>query len=236
MVGILTLLTVLCWYETIPAHSEGSHELLPCCGATFGLAFWMWVVMMAGMMVPSVAPMVLAYAGIARRRARQGTPVVPASLFLGGYVIAWSVFAFVAAFVQWGLYHLHWLDGKTLSIGPWAGALVLCVAGAFQFSAAKQACLSECRAPIGFFMTSWRPGKLGAVRMGLSHGTHCIGCCWALMLVMFSVGVMNLVWGAALTMFMIAEKVLPRPRIVVALGGVACFVGAAVLVGRALFF
>lgn len=193
--------------------------------------------MMSGMMIPSVAPMVLAHAGIVRRRAGRGAPYIPSALFLAGYLISWSLFSFVATGAQWVLYHSHLLDGRSLSIGPWAGAVVLVSAGAFQFSPAKNACLDQCRAPVGYFMTEWREGRLGAVAMGLHHGLFCIGCCWLLMAVLFSAGIMNLLWGAIITAFVILEKVLPWPRLVVAVGGLSCFAGAAVLVcGRLLLW
>ena len=234
IVTVLTALTILCWMQMVPSHVEGSHSLMPCCGATFSTAFWMWVVMMAGMMIPSVSPMVLAHAAIMRRRTGRGAPFVSSALFLGGYLLAWSGFGFVAAGAQWLLYRIALLDGRSLSVGPWAGAVVLVAAGLFQFSTQKNACLSQCRAPVGYFMTEWREGRLGAVKMGLHHGTYCIGCCWLLMAVLFSTGIMNLLWGAVITAFTIGEKVLPWPRLVVGIGGLGCFAGAAVLVGRAL--
>ncbi len=230
----LVALTAVCWVQMLPSHADGSHQLMPCCGATFSIAFWMWVVMMAGMMIPSVAPMVLAHAGIVRRRVGRGAPYVPSALFLAGYLLAWSLFSFGAAGAQWLLYHSHLLDGRSLSIGPWAGAVVLAIAGAFQFSPAKNACLAQCRAPVGYFMTEWRDGRRGAVLMGLRHGLFCIGCCWSLMAVLFAAGIMNLLWGALITGFVILEKVLPWPRLIVTIGGLACFGGAVVLIVGAL--
>src|SRR5207302_1442808 len=120
--------------------------------------------------------------------------------------------------------------GRSLTIGPWAGAAVLLAAGLFQLSPAKRACLSHCRSPVGYFMTAWREGRSGALRMGLHHGLACIGCCWLLMAVLFALGIMNIVWGAAITAFVLAEKVLPWRRAVVWSGGAICLVGAAILV------
>jgi predicted metal-binding membrane protein len=206
---------------------------MPCCGARFSVAFAMWVIMMAGMMVPSVAPMVLAHAGIMRRRVAQGAPFVSSSLFLLGYLVAWSAFSSVAAFAQCVLYRTSLLDGRSLSIGPWAGAVVLLAAAGFQFSHAKDACLSQCRVPLGYFMTEWREGHLGAVIMGLRHGVSCIGCCWLLMAVLFAVGIMNIFWGAVITAFVLAEKVLPWRRAVIWSGGAVCLAGATALVCEA---
>jgi predicted metal-binding membrane protein len=193
----------------------------------------MWVVMMAGMMIPSVAPMVLTHASVVRRRVPRGAPFVPSGLFLTGYLVAWTAFSAIAALAQWALYRAALLDGRSLAIGPWAGGAVLVAAAIFQLSPAKDKCLSQCRAPLGYFLTEWREGLVGAVVMGVRHGVFCIGCCWLLMAVLFAVGIMNLVWGAAITAFVLAEKVLPWPRGVVWAGSAMCLLGAAVLAYRA---
>jgi predicted metal-binding membrane protein len=233
----LAALTALAWVQMFAPDgaAPGGGQLRPCCGARFGVAFAMWVVMMAGMMIPSVAPMVLTHAAIVRRRVGQGAPFVSSGLFLAGYLLAWVVFSAAAAFVQGVLFRAAALDGRTLAIGPWAGAAVLIAAAAFQLSPAKNACLSQCRAPVGYFITEWRDGNRGAVMMGLRHGTFCIGCCWLLMAVLFAVGIMNVVWGAALTAFVVAEKILPWRRVVVWSGGAACIAAAAILMWRAAF-
>src|SRR5215470_11483253 len=124
---MLAGLTVVSWVQMIVPNDvpSGGERLMPCCGARFSVAFSMWVVMMAGMMIPSVAPMVLAHAGIVRRRVAQGAPFVSSGLFLAGYLVAWSGFSAIAALAQWALYHSGLLDGRSLSIGPWAGGVVL---------------------------------------------------------------------------------------------------------------
>lgn len=234
---VLAVLAALSWLQMFaPAAAVPARDgapLLPCCGARFGVAFLMWVVMMAGMMIPSVAPMVLTHAAIARRRVASGAPFVSSGLFLAGYLVAWVGFSAAAAFLQGVLFRAAVLDGRSLAIGPWAGAAVLVAAAMFQLSPAKSACLTQCRAPVGYFMTEWREGKMGALIMGLRHGSFCIGCCWLLMAVLFAVGIMNVVWGAVLTAFVVAEKVLPWRRAVVWSGGAACLAGAIVLIWRA---
>jgi predicted metal-binding membrane protein len=232
---VLVLLTALSWlYMFAPGEvAVGSERLMPCCGARFDVAFSMWVVMMAGMMIPSAAPMVLTYAAIMRKREARGAPFIPSGLFLVGYLLAWTAFSLVAAFAQWLLFRLALLDRHALSVGPWAGAAILLVAGVFQLSTAKGACLTHCRAPVGYFMTEWTEGRAGAVVMGLKHGVFCVGCCWALMVVLFAVGIMNILWGVVITAFVIAEKVLPWQRAIVRFGTALCFVGAGVLVYRA---
>jgi len=231
----LGAMTVVSWAQMVlPGQAESAGEILgPCCGSHFGIAFPMWVVMMAGMMIPSVAPMVLTHAAIVRRSVAGGAPFVPSGLFLGGYLLAWSAFSAAAAGAQVGLHRAAFLDAHSLSVGPWAGAAVLLAAAVFQLSPTKGACLSRCRAPVGYFITEWRDGKAGAVMMGLRHGTFCIGCCWLLMAALFAVGTMNLLWGAVLTMFVLAEKVLPWRRAVVWAGGATCVAGAVILVWRA---
>ena len=232
---VLGVLTALSWIDMVlPAAGApaGPERLMPCCGSRFGVTFGRWVVMMAGMMIPSVTPMVSAHAAIARRRPAEVAPLVSSGLFLAGYLVAWSGFSAVAALAQSALYRGALLDGRSLSIGPWAGAAVLVAAGLFQLSPAKRACLSHCRSPVGYFMTEWREGRSGALRMGLHHGMACIGCCWLLMAVLFAVGIMNVVWGAAITAFVLAEKVLPWRRAVVWSGGAICLVGAAILLIR----
>jgi predicted metal-binding membrane protein len=186
------------------------------------------------MMIPAVAPMVLTHAAITRRRVTAwGAPFVSSALFLAGYLLTWSGFAAVAALAQSVLYRSALLDPQSLAIGPAAGSAVLVAAGLFQLSPAKNACLSHCRAPLGYFLTEWREGKAGAVQMGLRHGAWCLGCCWLLMAVLFAVGIMNLLWGAVITAFVVAEKVLPWRRAVVVSGGALCFVGAIALLCRA---
>jgi predicted metal-binding membrane protein len=234
----LAALTVGSWmWMLLPdpevAGSAGAR-LMPCCGASFLAVFAMWVVMMAAMMIPSAAPMVLAHAGIVRRRVALGSPYIPSSLFLAGYLVAWSAFSAVAAVAHWLLYQLSFLDHHTLSISPWAGAAVLLAAGLFQLTPAKDACLSKCRAPIGYFLTEWRDGNTGAIAMGLRHGRFCIGCCSLLMAVLFSVGVMNVLWGVVITAFVAVEKIVPWKRAVVWSGAAACLASAAALAYRAL--
>jgi predicted metal-binding membrane protein len=234
ILSALAILTILSWVQMVGmGHELGPDRLMPCCGARFEITFAMWVVMMAGMMIPSVAPMVLTHAAITRRRAARGAPFVPSGLFLSGYLVAWGGFSAAAALAQWALYRSARIDAHTLSLAPGLGGLLLIGAGVFQLSAAKDACLSHCRAPLGYFMTEWREGMVGAVRMGLRHGVFCIGCCWLLMAVLFAAGVMNIVWGALITAFVLAEKVLPWRRPVVWSGATSCVAGGLFLVVRA---
>ena len=229
----LAALTGLCWAQMLDMRGEaGPERWMPCCGAHFGVTLAMWVVMMAGMMIPSAAPMILTHAAIARRRSAQ-TPLVASGSFLSGYLVAWSGFGAAAAVVQWALFRFVLLDGRTLSVSPWLGGALLIAAGGFQLSPVKERCLAHCRAPLGYFMTEWRDGLAGALQMGLRHGLFCMGCCWLLMMVLFAVGIMNVLWGAALTAFVLAEKVLPWPRAVVWTGAAGCIAAGLALMARA---
>lgn len=173
------------------------------------LTFLMWAVMMVGMMVPSAAPMILAFANINRRRRQQGSPYVPTAVFLTGYLLAWAVFSAVATVAQIGLSLNFLLSPMMASASPIFGAVLLLAAGLFQLSPLKSVCLRHCRTPMGFITNDWREGRRGALLMGLHHGGYCLGCCWALMGLLFLLGVMNLLWIAALAAFVLVEKMVP---------------------------
>lgn len=181
------------------------------------LTFLMWAVMMVAMMLPTAAPMVLMYARIARGHA--GWPAARAWLFALGYLCAWTLFSVAATAGQGALQHAGLISGA-LRLSPLLGGLVLVAAGLYQLTPLKEACLRQCRSPIGFFMTEWRQGAGGAFSMGLHHGTFCLGCCWMLMALLFVAGVMNLLWVAAISAFVLIEKVAPWGRAVANTAGI----------------
>lgn len=178
------------------------------------LSFLMWAVMMVGMMVPAAAPMLLVFATIHRQRAVSGAAPVPTGLFLAGYLVIWGAFSLVAALAQWGLQSAAVLSPRTLAATPVLGGALLIVAGLYQFTRLKYVCLSRCRSPLGFVLTEWREGMRGAFVMGIRHGAFCVGCCWALMALLFGAGVMNLLWVAALAAFVFIEKLIPDGQLV----------------------
>ena len=178
----------------------------------FALMFVMWAVMMTAMMVPTAAPMILGYASLNRRRRDPRPLFASTGVFLLGYLVIWSGFAALATVAQWGLHIGALLSPMMVSTSPILGAALLLAAGIFQWSPIKYACLSNCRTPIGFLMTEWRDGPRGALIMGIRHGVYCLGCCWVLMGLLFVLGVMNLLWIAALAGFALVEKVAPRER------------------------
>ena len=173
------------------------------------LIFLMWVVMMVGMMVPSVAPMILAFTNINRRRRQQGNPYVPTAVFLAGYLLVWAGFSIAATVAQFALMFAILGYPVVAGAGPMIGVALLLAAGLFQLSPLKSVCLRHCRTPMGFITNDWREGRRGALLMGLHHGGYCLGCCWALMGLLFLLGVMNLLWIAALAAFVLVEKVAP---------------------------
>jgi predicted metal-binding membrane protein len=173
------------------------------------LVFLMWAVMMAAMMLPTAVPMLRTFARMARAQRPETTGDVPALAFALGYLALWTGFSLVATLAQWGLLEARLVSPMMASASPVFSAVLLLAAGAFQFSRLKQACLGKCRSPLGFLMTEWRAGASGAWIMGLRHGAFCLGCCGALMLLLFVLGVMNLWWIALLTLVVLAEKTLP---------------------------
>jgi predicted metal-binding membrane protein len=194
----------------------------------------MWAVMMVAMMTPSAAPMVLVFATVHRRRAAAGRPAVPIAIFVAGYLAVWWAFSVLAAFAQAWLHALALLSPAMATTSPVLGGAVLMVAGVFQWTPLKQACLAACRSPLSFIMSRWREGRGGAFRMGLHHGLYCLGCCWALMALLFVAGVMNLVWVAAIAAAVLVEKVVPRGDLMGRVAGAALVVAGAWVAGRVL--
>lgn len=182
----------------------------------------MWAVMMAAMMLPSALPMIL---GFSELSARQGEPRRWRAFVLA-YVLVWTVFSAAATVLQWMLRAAGWIDPMATSTSATLNAGVLLIAGVYQFSPLKRVCLARCRTPLGFLIGEWRPGARGAFTMGLRHGLFCLGCCWALMVLLFVGGVMNLAWIAALAIAVALEKIAPHgERIALLLGGVLIAAG-----------
>jgi predicted metal-binding membrane protein len=175
----------------------------------FWLAFMMWAVMMVAMMLPGAAPMILMYARIAR--SREDASAAGQWAFAGGYVVIWTMFSAAATVTQSALQHFAFISNG-LSTAPIVSATILVGAGVYQLTSFKHTCLGHCQSPVAFFMTHWRAGTASAFRMGLAHGAFCVGCCWMLMALLFAVGVMNLAWVAALSAFVLLEKLMPYPQ------------------------
>jgi predicted metal-binding membrane protein len=179
---------------------------------TFGylLLLWaMWAAMMAAMMLPSATPFVLLYARAARARVGSTHVVAPVYALAGGYVLVWGAFSMGAALLQQALAGSGLLTPMMEPSAATAAGVLLLVAGLYQLTPFKQACLRSCRTPLAFMSTRWRRGTSGAWRMGAEHGLFCLGCCWALMLLLFAGGVMNLFVVLALTVWVAVEKLAP---------------------------
>jgi predicted metal-binding membrane protein len=203
---------------------------MPWTAAGVFLAFAMWAVMMVGMMTPSAAPVILLLAATQRARGPRHAPRV-AFAFGAGYLLVWVAFSAGAAMAQSALQQAAMLSpAMTTSSARLSGA-ILVAAGLYQLSPFKGACLTHCRSPLGFLMSHWRDGTAGALRMGIAHGAYCLGCCWALMCVLFVVGVMNLLWVAALAIFVLAEKIGPAGPLVARAAGVAMITAGALVWG-----
>ena len=173
------------------------------------LLFAMWVVMMVAMMVPSVAPTILVFAQINRKRREQHSPFVPTGVFLAGYLAAWAAFSLAATLAQWGLHRAALVSSAMVATSPALAGMLLITTGIFQWTPFKEACLARCRSPLGLILTHWRDGLLGAFRVGFLDGSYCIGCCALLMGLLFVNGVMNVWWMAVLTAFVLVEKLAP---------------------------
>jgi predicted metal-binding membrane protein len=185
------------------------------------LLFLMWTVMMVAMMVPSAVPMIQGFVAVNERRRNASRPVIPVGVFVLGYIVAWTSFSAAAALAQWGLHRAALLSPMMVSTSPVLSGGLLLAAGIFQWTPLKRACLRSCRSPLTFLMSEWRDGTAGSFFMGLHHGAYCVGCCWALMVLLFVLGVMNLLWVAVIALFVIAEKVLPRGELIGHIAGVA---------------
>ena len=197
------------------------------------LTFVMWAVMMVGMMAVSALPVLLLFAGMQAQRADRG--VVPAVPSFGlGYLVVWVVFSACATAAQWALHEGALLSSAMATSSTTVAGVILIAAGAYQLTPLKTGCLAHCQSPLGFLMSHWRDGSSGAFLMGFRHGIFCLGCCWALMAVLFVVGVMNLAWVGVLTLFILAEKMgLVGARVSRAGGAVLIALGVVLVAGWA---
>lgn len=202
--------------------------------ADFGATFIMWAVMMVAMMLPGAAPMILLFATLGRRKRETGSASVPTTVFALGYLIAWTAFSLAATVLQWQLHELALLSPTMTGTSAVLGGVLFIAAAAYQWTPWKNACLRHCRSPFDFVLNHWRDGWGGALRMGLEHGGFCVGCCWLLMGLLFVGGVMNLLWVAAVAIFVMLEKLMPGGPWIRNAGGAAMALGGLVLLYRGL--
>jgi predicted metal-binding membrane protein len=244
--GCLTVMTLIAWWYLFHTRAAMSNMNMPGMDmsgmimpesqqwGTMGvlLLFVMWAVMMVAMMVPSAAPMVLAFLDVNQRRQAAGRQFVPVGIFLAGYLAIWTAYSAVATLAQWGLHKAALLSPAMAATSPVLNGGLLIVAGIFQWTPLKHMCLKGCRSPLSFLMSEWRDGKAGAFLMGLRHGSYCAGCCWVLMALLFVAGVMNLLWVALIALFVLAEKSLPRGDLLGNVAGVALVAAGVGLIAR----
>jgi predicted metal-binding membrane protein len=210
LIGLLVGLAILAWLVT----GDRMHGMDAGPGTDLGGLGWfvgVWVVMMAAMMFPSILPVILMYSRVRTGKREGGAAAVSVgtTLFAGGYLVSWAAaglfgYALFEALRSLEIGFLAWDEG-----GRFVAAGVLLGAALYELTPLKDTCLSECRAPFTFMRHSWRPGSVGAVRMGIAHGVWCVGCCWALMAALFALGVMSIGWMALIAAFIATEKMLP---------------------------
>ncbi len=212
--GLPTLKAIM-----VPAeHPWGADE--------FVVVFVMWAVMMVGMMLPSAAPMILIYTRVGRHGAQNGKPLVSSAWFAAGYLLMWCAFALAATFGQWALDRFLPLSPMMATTSRVFGGMTLIAAGLYQWSSLKSACLRQCQSPWLFIQKHGgiRAGARGALVLGARHGGYCIGCCWALMALLFVVGVMNVFWIALLAILVLGEKVIVVSGLLPRVAGAALIV------------
>lgn len=241
VIAALAVLVLLAWAYTVwlamsmstmmdtampmPMAESGMKMLAPAfrpwTGAHFAITFVMWAVMMVGMMTPSAAPMILIYARVGRQAALQDKPLAATGFFAGGYLLAWISFSLLATTGQWMLERAALLTPMAVTANETLGGLVLITAGLFQWTPVKDVCLKHCQSPLSFIQHhgGFRGDPLGALSLGFRHGLYCVGCCWAMMALLFIGGVMNIIWIAGLTIFVLLEKVVPVGRIITRAAG-----------------
>jgi predicted metal-binding membrane protein len=219
VITALCAVVILSWLYLVASAGMESHEMdgmtMPMMRAEWSPAYFavmvaMWAVMMAAMMLPSAAPMILFHATISRRRQEQNGTLAATGLFVLGYVAVWAGFSLAASTLQWALASAVLLSPMMEITSKTVAAALLVAAGIYQWTPLKHSCLRRCRSPLDFVLAYWREGNWGSFAMGLRHGAFCLGCCGVLMLLLFVGGLMNLAWVAGLAAFILIEKAAPR--------------------------
>ncbi len=232
ILALLLVLAAAAWALLVwqAATADPAMAMTPTMGMGASLFLAIWVAMMVAIMFPTAAPMILTFARVQAGKRQQDQPFVPTWIFVAAYLFVWSalgVVAFLGAL----------LAERLASQSPWAmenaariGGILLIAAGLYQFTPFKQLCLSRCRSPMAFIMTSWRDGRDGAFRMGIEHGLYCAGCCWLLFVILFPLGMLNVAAMAAITALIFAEKSLPLGRWTSRIAGGLLAAGGALII------
>ena len=252
IIGGLALICILSWIYVINGAGTGmsvwamtTAQFPPPTNIyndpmVWGYSYWlimlmMWWIMMIAMMIPSAVPMILLYARVYRHAQSNNqldNSIIPTSLFASGYLISWLAFSLFVIILHWGLEKSELVHSMMMwSTSIKLSAVFLIIAGIYQFSPLKHACLTHCRSPAEFLSKNWRNSRIGAMQMGIKHGLYCVGCCWVLMGLLFVGGIMNLLWIVGLAIFILLEKVTPFGNEIAKVSGAAMM-----LVGISLLF
>jgi len=225
ILGGLLILSALAWVFLIwQARMMRSQAMGLTMGMSALLFISIWIVMMVAMMFPTAAPMILMFSKIYTSKRQQELPFVPTWVFVSAYLLVWSLCGVVAYPLAVGIEQLAGQSMWLMENAARLGGVVLLVAGLYQLSPLKDICLSKCRTPLQFILSSWHDGYGGAFRMGLEHGAYCLGCCWLLFVILFPLGIMNIAVMALVTALIFAEKALPIGRQISKLAGVGLIV------------
>ncbi len=199
--------------------------------AEFALLALMWSVMMVGMMLPSAAPTILLFSALERKRGAEAV-AGRLALFVAGYLLVWGFFSLAAAGGQTILGRLGLMSPLMAVTSAVLGGAVFILAGLYEFTPLKRRCLVHCRSPLEWIPRHMRAGRTGALRMGVEHGTFCVGCCWVLMLLLFAGGVMNLLWVAAIAAIVLVQKLFPGGLLAARIAGAVLIVCGIALIAR----
>ncbi len=230
ILGGLLILSALAWVFLIwQARMMGSQAMGLTMGMSALLFISIWIVMMVAMMFPTAAPMILMFSKIYTSKRQQELPFVPTWVFVSAYLLVWSLCGVVAYPLAVGFEQLAGQSMWLMDNAARLGGVVLLLAGLYQLSPLKDICLSKCRTPLQFILSSWHDGYGGAFRMGLEHGAFCLGCCWLLFVILFPLGIMNIAVMALVTALIFAEKALPIGRQISKLAGAGLIVYGALI-------
>ncbi|HJT44504.1 MAG TPA: DUF2182 domain-containing protein [Rhizomicrobium sp.] len=239
VLAAVVLLTALSWayvlwlmnQMSMPAPAMPAMEAIPWAIPDLMFGFAMWMVMMAGMMLPSVAPVILLYTRVGRQTQAQHKPFAATGWFVAGYLSAWAGFSLLATLLQAALTQAALLTPQMASANDILGGLTLIAAGAYQWTPLKDRCLTNCRSPLFFLQHhgGFQGHIASSLSLGLRHGLYCIGCCWALMLLLFVGGVMNIAWITGLAVLVLLEKVMTDGRAVSRLVGLGLIIAGVTL-------
>ena len=231
ILGLLLVLAALSWALLIWQSTRMSGQMM---GLTMGMSaalfIAIWVVMMVAMMFPTAAPMILMFRAVYAGKRQREQAFVPTWVFVSAYLLVWTLCGVVAYPLALGIERLAGQSMWLMENAPRLGGGVLLLAGLYQLSPLKHICLSKCRTPLQFILTSWHDGYGGAFRMGLEHGAYCLGCCWLLFVILFPLGIMNIAVMALVTVLIYAEKALPIGRQISQIAGIALIVYGALVI------